>query len=144
MRNLTFVIVFVGLTLSFTGCVKRTNETSVLKAQVAELDAALRMQQEQNQALQAQLQSSGGTATATRTAQVPYTGSLYRTPSGFEIPGVDIQNALKNAGYYTGPVDGKIGPGSREAIRNFQRDNGMTADGVCGRQTWNKLKTYLK
>jgi len=68
---------------------------------------------------------------------------IYRTPSGFELPSVNIQKALKKAGYYNGALDGKIGPATRDAIRAFQRDNGLTADGVCGRQTWAKLKSYL-
>ena len=35
---------------------------------------------------------------------------IYRTPSGFEVPARSIQEALKNAGYYNGTVDGKVGP----------------------------------
>src|SRR3989338_7900945 len=37
-----------------------------------------------------------------------------------------IQQALKNAGLYQGPVDGKLGPASREAIREFQRTHSLT------------------
>jgi murein L,D-transpeptidase YcbB/YkuD len=55
----------------------------------------------------------------------------------------DIQLALKNAGFYDGTVDGKIGPRSREAIKEFQRINGLKVDGVVGRQTWDKLSPYL-
>lgn len=69
---------------------------------------------------------------------------IYRTPSGFELPAVNIQKALKKAGYYDGKLDGKIGPATRDAIRAFQKDNGLGADGVCGRQTWAKLKVYLE
>lgn len=68
---------------------------------------------------------------------------IYRTPSGFELPSVNIQQALKNAGYYQGSLDGKIGPATEAALRSFQRDNGLGADGVCGRQTWQRLKVYL-
>lgn len=70
--------------------------------------------------------------------------SIYRTPSGFELPSVNIQKALKKAGYYQGALDGKIGPATRDAIRAFQTDNGLQADGVCGSQTWSKLKSYLE
>lgn len=77
----------------------------------------------------------------------PYAGTsgtgVYRTPSGFELPSMNIQKALKNAGYYQGNLDGKIGPGTEAAIRQFQRDNGLTADGICGRNTWDKLKVYV-
>lgn len=53
-----------------------------------------------------------------------------------------IQQALKNAGLYTGNVDGKIGPKTREAIKAFQTQNGLKADGVAGAQTWAKLGQY--
>jgi peptidoglycan hydrolase-like protein with peptidoglycan-binding domain len=55
-----------------------------------------------------------------------------------------IQRALKAAGVYTGQVDGRIGPGTKEAIIEFQKSHGLKADGVLGRRTWDALKTYLK
>ena len=39
------------------------------------------------------------------------------------------QQALKAAGFDPGPIDGVIGFGTRQAIRDWQRANGMTADG---------------
>ena len=55
-----------------------------------------------------------------------------------------IQRALKSAGVYTGPMDGKIGPGTKAAIIEFQKSHGLKADGVLGKKTWEELKTYLK
>ncbi len=55
----------------------------------------------------------------------------------------DIQQALKNAGFYQGAIDGKMGPITREAIKEFQRLHGLTDDGVAGKQTWAKLRPYL-
>ena len=55
----------------------------------------------------------------------------------------DIQQALKNAGLYKGAIDGKIGPGTRRAITEFQQQNGLTADGKVGKKTWEKLKIHL-
>ena len=54
-----------------------------------------------------------------------------------------IQQALKNAGFYQGSIDGKIGPKTRDAIREFQRANGLKVDGVAGTNTWAKLSPYL-
>ena len=54
-----------------------------------------------------------------------------------------VQAALKNAGYYTGAVDGKIGSKTREAIKAFQSASGLKADGVVGPGTWEKLKKFL-
>ena len=36
-------------------------------------------------------------------------------------------------------VDGKFGAGTATAVRRFQRYFGLTADGVVGRTTWQKL-----
>ena len=58
--------------------------------------------------------------------------------------GKQIQEALKNAGYYQGVVDGKIGKGTREAIRAFQKANNLSVDGRVGKRTWAVLKTYLE
>ncbi|MFA5272139.1 MAG: peptidoglycan-binding domain-containing protein [Candidatus Omnitrophota bacterium] len=55
----------------------------------------------------------------------------------------NIQTALKNAGVYTGSVDGKIGPKTKKAIEAFQQQNGLTVDGKVGPKTWDKLKNYL-
>ena len=56
----------------------------------------------------------------------------------------EIQQALKNAGFYHGTIDGKLGPKTREAIKEFQRANGLKADGVIGRQTWDTLAPSLE
>ena len=62
-----------------------------------------------------------------------------------EIPGKkDIQNALKNAGYYNGIVDGRIGSKTKIAVEEFQKANNLKADGKVGKKTWNKLKEYLR
>ena len=55
----------------------------------------------------------------------------------------DVQLCLKNAGYYTGIIDGKIGEKTVEAIKKFQQDHSLTADGLVGEKTWLELKRYL-
>jgi murein L,D-transpeptidase YcbB/YkuD len=55
----------------------------------------------------------------------------------------DIQNALKAAGFYTGTIDGKIGPRTKKAIIDFQKANGLKADGKCGPKTLAALDKYL-
>lgn len=56
----------------------------------------------------------------------------------------DVQKALKGSGYYKGAIDGKLGRGSKRAIKEFQKDHGLVADGVVGRKTWSELKNYLE
>lgn len=55
-----------------------------------------------------------------------------------------IQTTLKNAGFYSGTIDGKIGKKTREAIKEFQKANGLKADGIVGKQTWYRLQKYLE
>lgn len=55
----------------------------------------------------------------------------------------DIQLALKNAGFYAGTVDGKIGPKSKKAIIEFQKAKGLKPDGKIGPKTWAELEKYL-
>ncbi len=55
-----------------------------------------------------------------------------------------IQTALKKAGFYTGEIDGKLGPRTKKAIKAFQKSKGLTADGVVDAKTWKELNRYLK
>ncbi len=55
----------------------------------------------------------------------------------------NIQQALKNAGVYSGKVDGTIGPKTKKAIAAFQSQNGLKADGKVGPKTWKSLSAYL-
>ncbi len=47
----------------------------------------------------------------------------------------EIQTRLKNWGYYSGAVDGVYGRKTEEAVRFFQRRNGLTPDGQAGNLT---------
>ena len=40
-----------------------------------------------------------------------------------------VQRALSRRGYYDGPADGTIGPGTRRAISRYQADNGLRPTG---------------
>ena len=55
----------------------------------------------------------------------------------------DIQKALKAAGFYTGTIDGKIGPRTKKAVIDFQKANGLKADGKVGPKTMAALEKYL-
>jgi peptidoglycan hydrolase-like protein with peptidoglycan-binding domain len=65
-------------------------------------------------------------------------------PAGPYKPTVnEIQTALKNAGFYSGTIDGKIGPNTKKAITEFQKSQGLVADGKVGPKTWDLLNKYL-
>lgn len=52
-----------------------------------------------------------------------------------------LQTKLIQRGYDLNPygADGKYGNKTVEAVKAFQRDNGLSADGVCGKNTWNAI-----
>ena len=53
-----------------------------------------------------------------------------------------IQTKLKNWGYYNGSVDGVYGWQTENAVKSFQKKNGLTADGVAGEKTLNAMGIY--
>ncbi len=46
-----------------------------------------------------------------------------------------IQEALDELGYYSGEITGHYGSKTKEAVRKFQRDHGLSGDGVAGPKT---------
>ena len=57
---------------------------------------------------------------------------------------VRLQSRLKTLGYYNGNVDGDFGAATRDAVRAFQRQNGLTVDGKVGQTTWDKINGNSK
>ena len=55
-----------------------------------------------------------------------------------------VQLAVYAAGFDPGKIDGKMGPRTVQAIKNFQEANGLEVDGVVGKGTWEKLQEYLE
>ena len=47
---------------------------------------------------------------------------------------IQVQTRLARAGYYRGPIDGIMGPGTSYAIRAYERDHGLRMDGTISRQ----------
>ncbi len=66
-------------------------------------------------------------------------------PLSFRFPlmsGADVrlaQQALRRAGMAVMPTDGVFGPTTRDAVLQFQRAQGLLADGVIGPATWSRL-----
>lgn len=52
---------------------------------------------------------------------------------GIEVK--QLQMRLQELGYYSGEVDGQFGGGTRTAVEAFQRQHGITADGIAGEST---------
>jgi peptidoglycan hydrolase-like protein with peptidoglycan-binding domain len=55
----------------------------------------------------------------------------------------NVQLALRKAGYNPGKVDGQMGTGTRNAIKSFQKDNGLAPDGRLGLKTMKALLPHV-
>lgn len=52
----------------------------------------------------------------------------------------EVQDLLRSAGYFSGASTGYYGSVTENAVYNFQRDNGLVADGVTGSSTLSALR----
>lgn len=50
-----------------------------------------------------------------------------------------VQRILQSMGYYTIAIDESFGPGTDQAVRSYQRDMMLEADGIVGENTWTRL-----
>ena len=51
-----------------------------------------------------------------------------------------LQTRLQDLGFYVGRVDGYFGPRTHDALSSFQREIGISADGICGPETLRSLE----
>lgn len=54
-----------------------------------------------------------------------------------------LQEDLDELDYYSGTVTGRFGNLTKEAVRLFQKDHGLTSDGVAGPKTLAKIKSEI-
>lgn len=78
--------------------------------------------------------TSGQTARESASSEYVQTAVLRQGSKGGEVK--EVQRRLKQWGYFNGSVDGIYGAQTIEAVKKFQRKNGLTADGICGRATY--------
>lgn len=52
---------------------------------------------------------------------------------------VNVQSQLQRDGYYSGPIDGDLGPMTRQAIANFQTDRGLAVTSAVDQPTLSSL-----
>lgn len=139
-RSAAFFVVAIFMFLS-CGCAtarkKESMDVQDLKNQIAVLEAEVKSKDNEIESLRSAL--SGAEVTKGRKASAKKViGELKSRPKTRQI-----QIALSNAGYNPGPIDGKMGRLTRNAVKEFQSANGLAADGKVGRRTWALLKEYL-
>jgi peptidoglycan hydrolase-like protein with peptidoglycan-binding domain len=90
-------------------------------------------------------QDTGGNMTlslTTRAASEASPSAGPRTSSSISTRSSDVlsaQRRLKDRGYYQGPLDGVIGPGTQAALQAYQRDRGLSVTGAVDSQTLRSL-----
>lgn len=70
-------------------------------------------------------------------AYYPYDGPIYtgETRRPFDEVVADVQASLQEQGYYHGEVDGLMGPLTRTALADFQRDHGLITTAALDQPT---------
>ncbi len=64
----------------------------------------------------------------------------HRTPMQRGDDVVELQSSLGALGFDAGRVDGICGPDTARALREFQRNSGLTSDAICGPDTVSALR----
>ncbi len=135
-------LMFAALTVLFVGCATARQKTQETQAQSYEervnaLERELALKDDEilelrNDLYRAEEQLENASAQPVSTAS-----------ASARLSAKEVQTALKKAGFYDGAVDGKIGKNTKKAITEFQKANGLVADGIVGKKTSEKLRQYL-
>ena len=132
----------LAVSVSLAGCATTRRpkdfELQGLRNQVSVLESQLQSKDEEINSLKDQLNSPS------QEKELRSSKRIKVIPEAKYRPNIrQIQKALKNAGYNPGTMDGRMGRETKDAIRAFQRANGLRADGKAGKNTWKLLKKYL-
>lgn len=136
----TRLLVGIFLILFLTGCVTTRKEQDIqaqqLQSRINYLQEELENKNQEISNLENELKRAQSSSLMQKTES--------KSTHALRLSAREIQTALKNAGFYKGTIDGKMGPRTREAIKEFQKSNGLKADGIVGRRTAEKLNNYLR
>jgi uncharacterized protein YlxW (UPF0749 family) len=139
---LSKILVVILLLITFIGCATTASKepmhsrSSRLQEKVSDLQKQVQEKESQIRDLETQLAKvrSAKEAEVINKEEVDIS----------KVTPEQIQSALKKAGFYSAEVDGKIGPKTKDAVKEFQKANGLKVDGKVGAQTWLKLQKYLE
>ena len=136
MKNLALFLAVLFVATNIIGCGKKKDETAMdgLNGVVSENVVSV----ESMGTEEVPVVVENAESLPSEMAAVADVGGSIEKPTAKQI-----QTALKNAGFYTGKVDGDIGPKTKRAIEAFQSQNGLKADGKVGAKTWRVLSTHL-
>lgn len=86
--------------------------------------------------------ASKSTATTTTSTYIAKPGTLRYGDKGSKVQ--ELQNQLKSLGYFDATSTGLFLEITRDAVKDFQRDNGLVVDGIVGTKTFAKLESALE
>lgn len=130
------ITIALCLVFLLSGCVSQ-QETDEIKNQLASFKDSLSQESQRINELETKIESISSEL------------QVLKPPVVSEMPKMTteeikkIQTALTTAGFDAGQADGKMGPQTIQAIKKFQETNGIKADGIIGKETWEKLQGYL-
>lgn len=131
--------VAILLAAFLTGCATTKKGQDIqlqqLQGRISSLEAELQKKEQEISNLEAELNMGQGSSSR------KITGGPDTQVTQLSIR--QIQKALRNAGLYKGTIDGKMGSQTTQSIREFQKANGLKADGIVGKRTADKLSSYL-
>jgi len=148
-KNLIYVVLAIFVILTVSGCEtvpkKFKEEVLGIKTRVDTLESRV----EGVEAKQAEVERAvSERPQPAEEMKAPQEGAA-RTNIGIKHRGGkqrghmrEIQLCLRNAGFYKGDLDGVKGKNTKRAIKEFQKANGLSADGVVGKKTWELLSKY--
>jgi peptidoglycan hydrolase-like protein with peptidoglycan-binding domain len=141
IKNSSFMIYALSSFILISGCQTLRKEKDLeiqgLRNQISVLEAQIQSKDEEIDSLREELRKVAAEK-AMQASKKKIIAEVKSRPNAKQI-----QIALSNAGYDPGPVDGKMGRQTRQAIKAFQRANNLTVDGRAGKKTWALLKKYL-
>lgn len=145
MKKTGIMIMLLVTGMFFAGCGKKQQSAEQVLQDPMSMEALSALSTEQKAVPEVKNQN-----VAALTAQAVVSASAAEPkldplpPSGpFKPAATEIQTALKNAGFYTGKIDGDIGPGTKKAVEAFQQANNLKVDGKVGPKTWLALSQHL-
>jgi len=146
MKRFGFIVLVFALGIYLVGCGKQQENPDALLQEPISLEAlSTTSTGEQKTIREPETTPVEAKSIVSATSEAKPQAKLEPLPpQGPYKPAVtEIQAALKNAGFYTGNIDGKMGPMTKKAVENFQKANNLTVDGKVGPKTWSALSKYL-
>ena len=125
-----------------TGHYGKQTQSAVRKFQKRYRLAQTGVADEETIALLYRLSDTKAPAESTALPQTGYGASTLREGSRSDAVRI-LQENLALLDYYEGNVTGSYGRLTKEAVRRFQRDNDLSADGVAGPRTFERLNALL-